>query len=461
MTVLTDAEHGRLAALLTEAAGLSFYGQRREALAHGVRARLSAVDCPSIDRYLRLVGDDPAELQALLDEVTVQETQFFRNPPQIRALRRHVLPEVVRRATADGSRRIRVWSAGCSTGEEPYTVAMLLRELVPPASPGWDITVLATDISSRAVEAARRAVYGARSLRLTDDADRDRWMTPAPDDASAYAVRDEVRELVDVRHHNVVTDAPPCDPGELDLVLCRNVTIYLTREATRALVQRLHGCLRDGGYLFLGHAETLWQVSDDFALVPLGDAFVYRRIDAPTPERRQVIADRRTAQEPWPYPERRVRQTRRPPGPRERLDAARAAVAEGSYAHAADLALEVATAHPLEPAAHYLRGLALATAGADEEAVVSLRKAAYLDPGHGLAHFVLGGALERLGHGAAAALSYRTAARALAARRPVEWADELGGREPAELADLSLRLARRAETTEVSAAPPGSRTVQT
>lgn len=446
MTVPSDTEHARLATLLTEAAGLSFYGQRREALAHGVRVRLAAAGCPSVGDYLRHVGSDQAELQALLDEVTVQETQFFRNPPQIRALRRYVLPEIVRRATADGSRRLRVWSAGCSTGEEPYTVAMLLRELVPPGSSGWDISVLATDVSSRAVDGARRAVYGARSLRLTEDVDRDRWMVRVPDEPSAYAVREEVRELVDVRRHNVVTDDPPCAPGELDLVLCRNVTIYLTREATRALVQRLHGCLRNGGYLFLGHAETLWQVSDDFALVPLGDAFVYRRLDAATPERRQVLAERRTANEPWPHPERRTGRARRAPSPQERLDAARSAVAEGSYAHAADLALEVATAHPLEPAAHYLRGLALATSGADEEAVVSLRKAAYLDPGHALAHFVLAGALERLGHGSAAALAYRTAARALAARRPVEWADELGGREPAELADLSLRLADRAES---------------
>lgn len=446
MTVPSDAQHARLAALLTETAGLSFHGQRREALAHGVSTRLAATGCSSIEAYLHFVGSDPAELQALLDEVTVQETQFFRNPPQVRALRRHVLPEIVRRATSDGTRRIRVWSAGCSTGEEPYTVAMLLRELVPPGAAGWDIQVLATDVSSRAVDAARRAVYRPRSLRLAEDVDRDRWMVRTPGDASSYAVRDEVRELVDVRHHNVVSDPPPCGPGELDLVLCRNVTIYLTREATQALVQRLHGCLRDGGYLFLGHAETLWQISEEFTLVPLGDAFVYRRVDAPTPQRRQVLTDRRTAQEPWPHPERRGRTPRRTATARERLHAAREAVAEGSYAQAADLALEVATAHPLEPAAHYLRGLALATAGADEEAVVSLRKAAYLDPGHALAHFVLAGALERLGHRRAAALAYRTAARALSVRRPVEWADELGGREPTELADLSLRLAARAES---------------
>ena len=453
MSGLSEVQHSQLAQLLTDVAGLSFLGQRRQALAAGVDVRMRVTGCAQPGDYLQLAADSALERQALLDEVTVQETQFFRNPPQVRALRRYVLPEIVRRATRDGSRRIRIWSAGCSTGEEPYTVAMLLRELVPAGVDGWDIQIIGTDVSTRAVQGAQRATYGLRSVRLVDDVDRDRWLVRVPGDLAEYAVRDEVRDIVDIRHHNVVTDTPPCAPGELDLVLCRNVTIYLTTEATRALVQRFHGCLRDGGYLFLGHAETLWQISDAFTLVPLGDAFVYRRVDAPV-DRRQVLPDRRGGQDPWLSPERRHRERRRgerravavaTPDTDTLLGPARAALSEGRYDDAAQLADQVAQARPLDAVSHYLRGLALATAGADAEAVVSLRKALYLDPGNGLAHFVLAGALARLRQGAAAAQAYRAAAHALGARPPLECVDELGGRRAEELAALSLRLAAQAE----------------
>jgi chemotaxis protein methyltransferase CheR len=128
---------------------------------------------------------------------------------------------------------------------------------------------MATDVSERALEAARSGTYGARAVQLASADELARFFVARPD--GRYAVRPEVRELVEFRHHNLVTEPPPFGAGErLDLVLCRNVTIYFSRETTRELVSRLHGVLRDGGYLFLGHAETLWQVSDEFRLVALG-----------------------------------------------------------------------------------------------------------------------------------------------------------------------------------------------
>jgi chemotaxis protein methyltransferase CheR len=224
--------------------------------------------------------------------VTIPETHFFRNPPQVRALRQYVVPELLKQAGP--RRRLRIWSAGCSTGEEPYTIAMLIRELLP-ATAGWDIEVLATDVSNRALSAAQRARYAERSFVMTEPLDLQRWFV-LDTEAGNYAVRDEVRELVTVKHHNLVTDPAPLGPGECDLILCRNVTIYFDRDTTRRLMQRLHDCLRPGGYLFLGHAETLWQVTDAFELTPLGDAFVYRRPLHPD-ERRRVLPDRRTEDE--------------------------------------------------------------------------------------------------------------------------------------------------------------------
>jgi len=261
--------------LLRETAGLAFDSTRRESIAYSLGVRMRATGCVDVASYLALLmsAGDNGERQALLDEVTIPETHFFRNPPQIRALRAHVLPELLKQASA--TKRLRIWSAGCSTGEEPYTIAMLVRELLPDHS-DWDIRVVATDISMRALSAANEARYGDRAFVMTEPVDQRRFFY-LDADTGHYVVRDEIRELVEFRHHNLVTEAPPFVPGELDLIVCRNVTIYFDRATTKHLMNRLHGCLRDGGYLFLGHAETLWQVSDAFALVPLGDAFVYRR----------------------------------------------------------------------------------------------------------------------------------------------------------------------------------------
>jgi chemotaxis protein methyltransferase CheR len=456
---LSDAQFGALTKLLRDTAGLSFDDTRRESLAYSVTERMQAAGCGDVAAYLSLVSGDAGaeERQALLDEVTIPETHFFRNPPQIRALRTHVLPELLKQAAS--AKRLRIWSAGCSTGEEPYSIAMLVRELIPDTS-GWDGRIVATDVSTRALAAARAARYGERSFVMTDPVDQQRFFV-LDSMAGNYVVRDEVRELVEFRHHNLVTDAPPFRPGEVDLVLCRNVTIYFDRSTTKRLMDRLHGCLREGGYLFLGHAETLWQISDDFTLVPLGDAFVYRRPD-PKAERRHVLPERRTEDEPRPTKADRRRgplDRRRPraamPSPAvsttpvdtepDPLVAVRTAVADGRYAEAADLAAEVVTASPLRSEAHYLHGVALTNRGQHAEALVVLRKAVYLDPDDGFAHFLLAGALDRLGEHVAAARSYRAAAETLGRRRIDAVAPELGGRSVAELVLLCRQLAHRAD----------------
>jgi chemotaxis protein methyltransferase CheR len=472
---LTDAEFARLQRLLARAAGLVFDAARRDSLAYSIAERLREVggDVPA---YLERVDGDAVELQRLLDEVTIQETHFFRNPPQVRAMRAHVLPDLLRHAEAHG-RRLRVWSAGCSTGEEPYSTAMMLRELLPSTA-GWDVKVVATDVSERALEAARAGRYGPRAVQMATPEELARFFVSHPD--GSHEVRAEVRELVEFRHHNLVTEPVPFAPDErVDLVLCRNVTIYFSRETTRELMARLHAALRDGGYLFLGHSETLWQVSEDFRLVPLGSgdsaAFVYRRLDGPSAERRAVLPDRRTLDEgpPPPLDERRHQQRRaavwealtkpravglpRTPSAREPLAAVpspapppdapavsaaavRALLSDGRYADAAGMAADLVALDPLRAESHYLRGLALVNQGHDVEALVDLRKAVYLDAAAGLAHFLLAGVLARLGDASAAAREYRAAADTLGRQPGDATAPELGGRSVHDLVALCEQL---------------------
>jgi chemotaxis protein methyltransferase CheR len=345
--------------------------------------------------------------------------------------------------------------------------------------------VVATDVSTRALTAGREAHYTERAFVMTDALDLSRWFVMDTTSGS-WVVRDEVRELVEFRHHNLVNEAPPFEADQVDLILCRNVTIYFDRETTRRLMKRLHSRLRDGGYLFLGHAETLWQISDDFSLISLGDAFVYRRLDetGDGEERRGVLVERRTEDElrPTRADRRRYDDDRRgadavteappnvPPEPeqtpapaivvaaerpgRDPLAAVRRALSEGRYDEAADIAGEVAAATPLWAQAHYLQGVALTNLGRDAEALVVLRKVIYLEPEHGFAHFLLGGALERQGEPVAASRSYRAAAGTLGGRRMDGVAPELGGRSVAELAALCMELAHRADQNSRLGDPP-------
>ncbi|HUR13378.1 MAG TPA: CheR family methyltransferase [Mycobacteriales bacterium] len=454
---LTGEQFDALRRLLSDVAGLVFDETRRESMSYSIAERLRETGARDVSAYLTSL-QDPAERQRLVDEVTIQETHFFRNPPQVRALRQHVLPELLRHAEANG-RRLRIWSAGCSTGEEPYSIAMSLRELLP-AGDGWDVKVLATDVSQRALGAARAARYGARAVMNASPEELARFFT-VQDDGS-YLVRQEVRDLVEFRHHNLVTEPVPFPSNErIDLVLCRNVTIYFSRETTRELMKRLHMCLRDGGYLFLGHSETLWQVSEDFRLVSLGTgesaAFVYRRLDGHSEERRAVLPDRRTAEEPKPA-ERRLRprraeKTAKAPSAPQAAPAlpsaddlvvrTRAALAKGRYDEASSLAEEAVAVEPLRGEAFYLRGLALVDLGDDDRALVELRKAVYLEPQMGFAHFLLAGVLDRLGDRAASAREYAAAADTLGMAPGDATAEELGGRSVRELAQLCRQLERR------------------
>jgi chemotaxis protein methyltransferase CheR len=466
---LTEQDFDRVRALLVTTAGLVFDECRRDSLAYSLGERVSACGLTTVDAYLELLGRPGSgeELQALLNEVTIQETHFFRNPPQFRALRQHVLPQLIRRAAASGTRRLRIWSAGCSTGEEPYSVAMLLRELLP-STEGWDVKVVATDVSTRALAAARAGRYGRRALLAADPDDVARWFVR---DGEDYVVRPDVRELVEFRHHNLVTEPAPFPAGEpIDLLLCRNVTIYFSRETTRRLMTQFHESLSDGGYLFLGHSETLWQINDTFRLVTLGDAFVYRRdvpADAGVAERRTVLPDRRTGDDglpdlgdrrllkgdrrsAWevltrpralPFPRAARGTVLERPAESDAVDPVRAALRSGAYEEAAAHAVTAAAADPMRADAHYLHGLALANLGRDAEALVELRKAVYVDPLAGFAHFLLAGVLSRLGDAPGAARSYRAAAETLGRTSDDEVAAELGGRSVGELVEMCWQLA--------------------
>ena len=443
---LSDIDFAAVRDYLARTAGLVFDENRRAGLAVVVTDRLQASGAAGVAEYLALLGgeDGDVERMRLLDGVTVQETHFFRNTPQMDALRQRVLPDLMRRA-ARRKRPLTVWSAGCSTGEEAYTLAMLILELTASGAAGplgAPPKIVATDISTEAVLAARRATYRGRALATMPPGARERWLEPRS--AGVWAVREEARRLVEARVHNLVADPPPFAPGKVDLVVCRNVTIYFSRETTRSLIGRFHDVISEGGYLLLGHSETLWQVSDAFTLVPMVDAFVYRR----SADARSRPPRASTAGAPRQVPRRRTPPARTV----DHLAAARAALAAGDYGEAARVAEAATVADPLNAEGYVVLGHARSTLGMDTQALDPLRKAVYLDPTAGHAHFLLAGALSRIGQPGPAGVSYRAAARALPSVPRQVLDSYLGGRSVQDLVDLCQRLARACLETDADGA---------
>jgi chemotaxis protein methyltransferase CheR len=251
--------------------GLQFDDDRLELLETVARERLDALGT-SIGAYLpRLAaGSDPGETGALAARLTVGETYFFRNRNDLEAFVAVVLPDRMRARA--GERRLRILSAGCSSGEEAYTLAMLVRDV--PALASWDVGILGVDVNPTAIARARSGAYGEWSLRQTEAAARARFFR---EQRRTFRVVDEVRSLVSFEERNLADDDPRLwAPGALDAVFCRNVTMYLAPEVTRRLVSRIARALAPGGYLFLGHAETLRGVSTRFHLRHSHDTFYYQ-----------------------------------------------------------------------------------------------------------------------------------------------------------------------------------------
>jgi chemotaxis protein methyltransferase CheR len=326
------------------------------------------------DTYVASLDGHPAALQDLLNRVTVQETSFFRDRNQFAALADHVLPALTPPVT--------IWSAACSNGQEPYSLAMALDEAGCTAG-----RVIATDVSTKALERARGGRYSARELGDLSPERRSRYFRPA---ASSWEVTPALRARVDFAHHNLVADPPPLAAGRCQVVFCRNVLIYFRQEEVVAFLDRLARWLPPGGWLFLGYSESLWQVTDRFALVRLGDAFVYRRPESMTGSPERAPGARAGSSTPEPRP--------RPVGPAESRPRRPAPTAPLPASSVGDL---------------LAAGEAAISAGDYENAIVAFRRCAYLDPDQPVAHLNLGLALEAAGDPSAAGRAYAAARAAL------------------------------------------------
>ncbi len=268
--VLTDSEFDRLRALVRELTGIALADSKKELVYGRLARRLRKLNLKSFAEYCSVVeaGDD-AELQELTNAMTTNLTSFFRENYHFEQLADEALPYLVKYRAA--TRRLRLWSAGCSTGEEPYSIAMVLRE-AQALFGGWDVRLLATDIDSKVVATAAEGIYAADRLRGVDPRRVDRWFALS-DEAAQYKIAEELRALVTFRQLNLLDTWPV--KGPFDVVFCRNVTIYFDKETQRQLFERIAELQEPGAWLFIGHSENLFNVTQRYKSV---GRTVYRRI---------------------------------------------------------------------------------------------------------------------------------------------------------------------------------------
>lgn len=269
----SDEDFQRVRRLVQDRIGIALADSKRELVYGRLSRRLRALGLRDFDSYLELVeSGEPHELQQFCNAITTNLTAFFRERHHFSFLAEQLFP-ALERSNCD-SRRIRIWSAGCSSGEEPYSIAMAALETLGHLR-GWDMRILATDIDTGMLREARQGIYGGERLEKLDSARLLRWFEPAGQGQQRYRVCEELRRLVVFKPLNLVGLWPM--RGPFDVIFCRNVVIYFDRDTQRQIFSRMARLQDAGSHLFLGHSESLLDVSTQYRLV--GHTVYRRRAD--------------------------------------------------------------------------------------------------------------------------------------------------------------------------------------
>jgi chemotaxis protein methyltransferase CheR len=252
-----------LRALVKSLTGIHLSEQKRELVYGRLTRRLRALQLRTFAEYREQLNGNVQELAELCNAITTNLTSFFREPHHFQYLREHILAP--RLADPRRSRRLRIWSAGCSTGEEPYSIAMTILEALPDLD-GWDVRILATDLDSEVLERACRGIYPPERTATVSPERLQRFFIERQEAGGIYRqVAPEVAALVTFKQLNLIHALPM--RGPLDAIFCRNVVIYFDKETQRELFARITRLQRPGDLLFLGHSESLFKVCDSYALI--------------------------------------------------------------------------------------------------------------------------------------------------------------------------------------------------
>jgi chemotaxis protein methyltransferase CheR len=266
--VLSDADFELFRGLIYNESGIHFSATNRSILESRLRERLREKKLDSVRDYHGLIMRDKEELKVLLDSVTTNLTRFFRNTAHFDALEHFILPELIKLKKASGDTKIRIWSAGCSTGEEPYTIAMMLKKLLPAPYSG---EVIASDISLKSLMVGKEGFYNEQRIQGVPDDYLSRYFEKRQ---GGYQIKDEIRSMVRFDYHNLKFDS---GARNLDVVFCRNVLIYFDEAAQKATVERFWDAMAPKSFLFIGHSESLFGMNTKFEFLKTEWACLYRK----------------------------------------------------------------------------------------------------------------------------------------------------------------------------------------
>ena len=419
-TALERTLLGEASAYIAERMGLHFPEERWPDLARGLRNaghELGLGNPDAVVGWLKSREPTTGQIEMLASHLTVGETYFFRDPASFEAVQQVILPPLVARRSEAG-RSLRLWSAGCCTGEEAYSLAITCARALPDLG-SWHVSILATDINPKFLAKAEAGVYSEWSFRGAPPWLRERFFSPAHD--KKLTLDPTVKSLVHFAYLNLAEDVYPSlhnHTNAMDVIFCRNVLMYFTPSHQRRVVTALHRCLVDGGCLLVNPAEASTSLFPMFAVEKLGEVIVYRKTARPAcDESRPGLAEPATSP-PVPVPEPALTLTRaypppdapaEPIAPAPPISPTAAAPREDFLALATTLAnqgkLEEAfaacgdaiAAERTNPDAHFLNATICDELGRLEEAVAAMGKVLYLDQDCILAHHALGDLYKRLG----------------------------------------------------------------
>jgi len=289
---VSDAELKLLQALVYQECGMHFDSRREHFLQDRLQRRLKECQLDSFYSYYRLLISDQGrqELSKLLEDLTINETSFFRNKAQLDLFHHHILEDILQRKKQAGDFSLRFWSAGCSTGQEPYTIAMLVADALqnyershvslpliwpkPPIPAPWKIEITASDLNYSVLRAGQEGSYSESQMASVDYSYRLRYFDKV---AERYVIKKAVKELVHFDFHNLKTNYLP---QHNDVIFCRNVMMYFDEPEQKRLVEKFARCLNPGGYLLVGHAESLRNLSQEFTLLYRESGTAYQHVGA-------------------------------------------------------------------------------------------------------------------------------------------------------------------------------------
>ena len=405
---IVDGRWAELKDLIIARSGHHYYVDKDLILAERVTRRMAACKCRTIGDYVDLLAlSDAPEWAALFAEITIGETFFFRFAEQFAALRTTILPALIARRAA--TRRLRIWSAGCATGAETYSLAILVQTLLGADFPDWHVAILGTDLNEAALVKARTGAFGPWALRTLGPDERRLYFDAAPD-ARTYVLKRPFQASVRFRAHNLLDILEPgaaLDLNDFDLILCRNVLIYFQGEVVTRIIDGLGDRLTTDGWLILGHAEAGFAEAPRLQRVETAGMTAYQPRQAaaaeavaapaalPSIDLRPPPPSRPAPRAVAPIP---LRAPAPPPTPRPSdleaaLDNLRSLADAGAYPAALDLCARITGDHPLDPRGHYYEGLIHRSCGRAREARDAFDRALYLDSSFLMAHYQKGLAL--------------------------------------------------------------------